>query len=117
MKVQKIYEDALFLIGKTEEGTDYPLVDRVPTLLNSDIATLNLYRPNDQQIESVKTIGDEIEVTEKEAQGLTLCLAFVAASETQGISEMRLAQIMRDRNRVMGSFTTGMEDIVETIGV
>lgn len=117
MKVQKIYEDALAMIGKTEEGTAYPFADRVPTLLNSDIATLNLYRADDQQIESVETIGDDIEITEKEAQGLTLCLAFVAASETQGISEARVAHILKDRNRVMGSFTTGMEEIAETVGV
>lgn len=117
MKVQKIYEDALAMIGKTEEGTSYPFADRVPTLLNSGIATLNLYRADDQQIESVETLRDELEISKKEARGLTLCLAFVAASETQGIPEMRVVQILKERNQAMGSFTTGMEDIVERTGV
>lgn len=117
MKVQKIYEDALSLIGKTEEGTTYSFVDRVPALLNPDIAVLNIFRSEDEQIETVNSIADEIEVSNKEAQGLTLCLAFAAASETEGIPETRLVHLLRQRNSVMGAITTGMEEIAETIGV
>lgn len=117
MKVQKLYENALALIGKTEEGTSYPFMERVPSLLNLDLAVLNLYRSEDEQLPEVETIGDDIDLTAKEANGLTLCLAYTAASEIDGFPENRLVTLYKQRNGVMGSITTGMEDIAERIGV
>lgn len=115
MRVQELYETALAIIGKTEEGTDYDFMNRVPYLLNSPIHTLNLFRDSDNQIAEVKTIADTIELTAQEAQGLSLCLACVAASEIDGFPENRLAAIYRERAMVMGGVSTGMTDIPELI--
>ena len=117
MRVQKIYENALALIGRTEEGTDYSFMDRVTSLLNPDIAVLNAFRGDDNLIPEVEKISDDIDITAKEAQGLSLCLACMAASEIDGFSESRLSLLYRQRGTVMGSINTGMEDITETIGM
>lgn len=117
MKVQKLYETALLTLGKTEEGTSYSFAERVPALLNPDITVLNLFRDGDKQLPVVKRINDELDLTGKEAQGLSLCLAYLAATEIEGFPEARLALLLRQRNQVMGSFSTGMEEIAETMGV
>lgn len=117
MKVQKIYEDALAMVGKTEEGSTYPFMDRVPSLLNPDITVLNYFRDDDNQLDPVAKINDEIELTAKEAQGLSLCLACVMATEINGFPDTRLAALMRQRDQVMGSISTAMEEITEAIRV
>ena len=117
MKVQKIYEKALLILGKTEEGTSYPFLDRVPSLLNLDIATLNLFRADDAQLPEVTKISQDLAVTAKEAEGLAYCLAYIAGTEISDYPQARLALIYRQRNQIMGSINTGMEEIVETIGI
>lgn len=117
MRVQKIYENALAILGKTEEGTAYPFMQRVPFLVNQELVTLNLFRDDENQLPEVNTVADEINITSKEAQGLSLCLACVMATEIDDVPEERVADIVRNRNSVMGSITSGMEEIRETIGV
>ena len=117
MKVQKIYEKALLILGKTEEGTAYPFLDRVPSLLNPDIAMLNLFRADDQQLSEVTKISDDLALTAKEANGLAFCLAYTAGTEISGFPQARLATIYQQRNQIMGSINTGMEEITETIGI
>lgn len=117
MKVQELYENALALVGKNEEGTSYPFMDRVPSLLNPEIYVLNSFRDEDAQIDTVIRIDDEIDLTAKEAQGLSLCLAYAIATEINGYPEARTMALYQQRNRVMGSICTEMEEIEETIGV
>ena len=112
VKVQAIYEKALAVLGKTEEGTDYPLADRVPALLGPYIQTINLYRDEANKIPAVKTLQDKIELTDREAEALAYCLAAVAGSEA-GISQFALKIIFENRNALMGAFTGGFEDIGE----
>lgn len=119
MKVQEIYKKALLIIGKTEEGTNYPFMDRVPSLLNPDIATLNLFRDSDKQLSEVSKMSDELDLTAKEANGLAYCLAYIAATEgsSKSFSDARLALLYKQRNAIMGSITTGLQNITETIGM
>ncbi len=117
MKVQKIYEKALLILGKTEEGTAYPFLDRVPSLLNPDIVTLNLFRDEDSQLEFAEKISDDISFTDTEANGLAYCLAYIAATEIDNFSNARLSLIYKQRNQIMGSITTDMAEIEETVGV
>ncbi|MEE0775867.1 MAG: hypothetical protein U0M15_02255 [Bacillota bacterium] len=112
VKVQAVYERALSLLGKTEEGTDYPFADRAPALLNTYIHELNLFRDEENQISPVETMQSVFDISEKEALALAYCLAAVAGSEA-GIPELSLKVIFDTHNRLMGSFTTGFEDIPE----
>lgn len=112
VKVQAIYERALAVLGKTEEGTDYPFADRAPALLCPYIQTINLYRDEANKIPAVKTLQDKIQLTDTEVEALAYCLAAVAGSEA-GISQFALKIILENRNALMGAFTTGFEDINE----
>lgn len=112
VKLQEIYEKALSVLGKTEEGTDYPFADRAPALLNTYLYELNLFREAENQISPAETMQSVLDISEKEALALAYCLAAVTGSEA-GIPELSLKVIYDTRNRLMGSFTTGFEDIPE----
>lgn len=115
MKIQKLYEQALNIVGKTEEGTSYPFMDRLPSLLNLDLIVLNSFRDDDNQLELVTKISDDVDLTNKEAQGLSLCLAYHIAMEDPDIPDERKVAIGRQRDMVMGSICTEMEQIPEAI--
>lgn len=110
--VQTIYERALSLLGKTEEGTDYPFADRAPALLNTYLYELNIFRDENNKIPEVETLQSEMDLSEKEALALSYCLAAIAGSETN-IPDLSMQIIIDTRNRLMGSINTGLEDIPE----
>ena len=116
VKIQDIYESALSILGKTEEGTDYPFMDRFPAILNVHIAEINLFRDDNKQIALISKMSDSVDLSDREKNALSYCMAANAAAEID-MQDLALKNIFDMRNRLMASINTGLEDVSERYGV
>lgn len=111
MTIQYIYEKALDILGKSEEGTDFAFAKRVPVLLLPYISVFNTFRGEAERLPQIVTLKTDLDLSDKEYNALVYSLAYEAALSADNFSKEVISNLGHTKQILLSQICTGMQKI------